>query len=173
MTASVQSMVDMLANLHHHIRTAFGNLEQNQGQAEWDKPTAGIGQGNGTGPQIWAVVSLPLFNIMRQEGLVANFICMLSKEQRALAGFAFVNDTDLIVNNYCNNTKQVHQQMQASLTMWHGLLQATGGDLVPDKCFWYLLNFQWANNHWRYKTIEETPGQLTVQTEEQTMIIIP
>jgi len=109
MTASVQSMVDMLANLHHHIRTAFGNLEQNQGQAEWDKPTAGIGQGNGTGPQIWAVVSLPLFNIMRQEGLVANFICMLSKEQRALAGFAFVNDTDLIVNNYCNNTKQVHQ----------------------------------------------------------------
>jgi len=63
--------------------------------------------------------------------------------------------------------------MQASLTMWHGLLQATGGDLVPDKCFWYLLNFQWANNHWRYKTIEETPGQLTVQTEEQTMIIIP
>jgi len=24
--------------------------------------------------------------------------------------------------------------MQQSLTMWHGLLQATGGELVPEKC---------------------------------------
>jgi len=172
-TASVQSMVDTLAKLHHHIQTAFGDSERQQGQEDWDKPTAGIGQGNGAGPQIWAAVSLPLFDIMRQDGLVAMFICALSKDQRALAGFAFVDDTDVIVNGPTNNIQQVHQQMQKSLTMWHGLLQAMGSNLVPEKCFWYLLNFHWANNHWRYKTIKETPGQLMLQTETQTMIIIP
>ncbi len=122
MTASVQSMVDTLTNLHHHIRTAFRDLERHQGQEDWDKPMAGIRQGNRAGPQIWAAVSLPLFNIMRQEGLVAMFICALSKDQRALAGFAFVDDTNLIVNDPTNNIQQVHQQMQKSLTMWHGLL---------------------------------------------------
>jgi len=96
---------------------------------------AGIRQGNGAGPQIWAAVSLPLFDIMRQEGLVAMFICALLKDQRVLAGFAFVDDTDLIVNDLSNNTQQVHQQMQKSLTMWHGLLRAMGSNLVQEKCF--------------------------------------
>jgi len=39
---------------------------------------------------------------MRAEGFVALFICALSKTQRALAGLAFVDNTDLIVNNESN-----------------------------------------------------------------------
>jgi len=173
MTAAVQSMMDPLANLHDHIQMAFGGSEWHQGLDKWDKPTAGIGQGNGTGPQIWVAVSSPLFDIMWQEGLVMTFICTISKEHQELAGCAFVNDMDLIVNENTNKPTQVCKKMQASLTMWVGLLCATRGDLVPDKCFWYFLDFHWVNNHWKYKMIQEAQGQLTVITEEKYTIIIP
>jgi len=80
---AVHRMVHMLANLQHHIHhTAFSDSTLNQGQKDWEQPMAGIGQGNGAGPQIWAAISSPLFDIMRKEGLVAQFICMLSKEHQ-------------------------------------------------------------------------------------------
>ena len=86
-----------LSNLRHHIQTSYGDSPQSQGQINWLELVTGIGQGNGAGPQIWAAVSLPLFNIIRLEGFVAHFIRAISKEQRSLAGFAFVDNTNLIV----------------------------------------------------------------------------
>jgi len=65
-----------------------------------------------------------------------------------MAGFAFVDDTDLIVTDVTNDAKQVFWKMQNSLRLWHGLLQATGGDLVPAKCFWYLIDFKWEQGQW-------------------------
>jgi len=77
----------------------FGDSEHYQGQAQWSKLTAGIGQGNGAGTHIWAAVSMPLFKVMHKEGLVALFVCTLSKMQSSLVGLAFVDNTDLIVND--------------------------------------------------------------------------
>jgi len=145
-----ESMIATLAQLKHHVRSVFGNSSLTQGQADWPEPAAGIGQGNGAGPQIWAAVSTPLFEILREEGFVATFICTLSKQQQQLAGFAFVDDTDLIVTGETDDEKTVSQKMQNSLQLWHGLLQATGGNLVPEKCFWYLIDFKWAWNCWQY-----------------------
>jgi len=73
-------MIAMLAQLKHHVRSAFGNSSLTQGQADWLELVAGIGQGNGTGPQIWAAVSTPLFEILREEDFVATFICALSRQ---------------------------------------------------------------------------------------------
>jgi len=78
-----------------------------------------------------------------------------------LAGLAFIDDTDLIVNDYRNTTAAVTGKMENSLTMWHGLLHATGGKLVPEKYFWYLIDFKWTNQQWKYKNIVELQGQIT------------
>jgi len=130
-------MIDTLANLHHHVCTAYRDSTQYQGQDEWNLPMAGIGQGHGAGPQIWAAVSSPLFEIMQAKGFMATFICSISKAHRAMAGFAFVDDTNLIVSDTSQMATKVTEKMQQLLTMWHKLLQATGGNLVPKKCFWY------------------------------------
>jgi len=159
---AVRSMITMLAHLNHHVCTAFGNSENSQGSNRWQKAVADIGHGNGTGPHIWAAVSTPLFNIMQTDGFVAKFICALSQQQKELAGFAFVNNTDLTVNDDRNTTDAVIDKMQKSLSMWHGLLRATGGELVPEKCFWYLIDFKWENNKWAYKKTGEAPGQIRV-----------
>jgi len=130
---AVCSMIQTLVHLDHHMRTAYRDSTYSQGLKQWKEGVAGIGQGNGTGLHIWAVVSTPLFNILRQEGFVAQFICTLSTQHRALAGLAFVDDTDLIVNDISNIMQAVIEKMQNLLTMWHRLLHATGGKLIPEK----------------------------------------
>jgi len=143
---ATESMISTLAQLWHHVRSAFGSSKQSQGQEEWPEQVVGIGQGNSAGPQIWAAISTPLFEILSQDGFVATFICALLQHHRQLAGFAFVDDMDLIITNESNDERMVARKMQLSLQLWHGLLQATGGDLVPDKCFWYLIDFTWNHN---------------------------
>jgi len=96
----------------------------------------------------------------------------MSKIKTELVRLAFVNDTVLITNHESNDVAQVSQKMQHSLSMWHGLLQATGGELVPEKCFWYLIDFNWINYKWQYKRDMELPGQLSIE-QEHGKIIIP
>jgi len=137
------------------------------------EPVAGIRQGNGAGPQIWAAVSTPLFKILHEEGFVTTFICTLSKIQCHMAGFAFVNDTDLIVMDITNNKQAVTNKMQQSLQLWHGLLKATGGELVPDKCFLYLIDFKWVNNRWQYATWKDHEHTISILSPDGTKIAIP
>jgi len=48
-----------------------------------------------------------------------------------------------------------------------------GGELVPEKCFWYLIDFEWHNQQWKYKKAKDTLGQLSVQQPNSGRIIIP
>jgi len=129
---AVKSMVTTLAQLQHHVRLAYGNSMQSQGQSNWSEPVVtGIGQGNGVGPQIWVAVSMPLFKILCQDGFIATVICTLTLQQRQLGGFIFVNDTNLIVTDTSNNVQKVATKMQQSLMLWHSLLKATS-------VIWYL-----------------------------------
>jgi len=170
---ATKSMISTLALLHHHVCSAFGNSETSQGQEDWAAPVVGIGQGNGAGPQIWAAVSAPLFEILRQEGFIATFICALSAQHQQMAGFAFIDDTNLIVTDTSNDPMQVANKMQQSLQLWHGLLQATGGDLVPEKCFWYLIDFWWENNKWKYTKWNDAEHTLNIPTKTGAKVVIP
>jgi len=169
--AATKSMITTLAQLHHHANSLRW-FKQHQGQNEWTLPTAGIGQGNGARLQIWVAVSSPLFEIMPAKGFLATFICAIAKEHRSMVGFAFVDDTDLIASNPSQVASKVTEKMQQSLTLWHKLLQATGRDLVPEKCIWYLIDFKWQNSAWVYKTTQELPGQIQVTSTTNKCIVI-
>jgi len=170
---AVVSMTKSLAQLWHHVHMAFGNLESAQGQAEWTNQIAGIGQGNGAGPQIWAAGSTPLFEILCQEGFLATVICALLLNHQSMDGFAFVDDTNLIVTDTSNEEQVVASKMQGSVSLWHGLLKATGGDLVPEKCFWYLIDFHFEHNKWSYKQWPITQCKIHMPQEDRTHVTIP
>lgn len=53
-------MFSTLQNLEHTVRTVYGDSAQAYGGPIWVVPMQGIGQGNGTGPMLWAVVSTPV-----------------------------------------------------------------------------------------------------------------
>jgi len=141
----VQSMITMIHEMEHHICTTFGDSKISASRTTWQAPIAGIGQGNGAGPQIWAAVSSLILDLMRQEGFYAHLIASISRMKK-MVGFAFVDDTDLCVFGPQVTRQMVRDELQKSVDHWEGLLQATGGALVPTKCVWYLIDFQFANN---------------------------
>jgi len=64
-------------------------------------------------------------------------------------------------------------KMQQMVDHWEGLLRATGGALVPTKCFWYLMDFQRKNDKWQYITKTQLPGEITIKDDLQHWVVIP
>jgi hypothetical protein len=66
-----------------------------------------------------------------------------------LAGFAYVDDTDLIQVDNC--VDMVVQNMQAKLNLWNDLVSVKGGILSPkNTCHtWSHLSTIWENGHTR------------------------
>jgi hypothetical protein len=48
-----------LQNLHHTVRTIYGDSKSGYGGTLWAVPYSGVGQGNGACPSIWEVVRTP------------------------------------------------------------------------------------------------------------------
>jgi hypothetical protein len=92
----------------------------------------GIYQGNGAGPVIWAVVSSPVLQILRQEGFGEFFKAALSGNDIRLIGYAFVDGTDLIQNGTGPHVRfpEVFRKAQDALNRWEALIAATGCTLA-------------------------------------------
>ncbi len=141
-----------LQNLQHHVRTLYGDSTISEGNKVWAVLVAGIGQGNGAGPQIWAVISTPILDLIQKEGYRAAFKVAVSRDQIQFVGYSFMDNTDLIqtrptITSTMGDTLPL---MQAALDLWNNGLSATGGALVPEKSFWYVIDFKWRSGHWSY-----------------------
>ena len=154
---AVRCMLGTIQELRHFIRSAHGTsvafFDANDGSG---LPISGIGQGNGSGPAVWAFMCCPLFEGMRTAGHGVIFVCPFSHSCFPFVGYAIVDDTDLCVTPAPGGPRSwpewdAFEAMQASLTHWQGLLQASGGAIVPEKSHWYLIRFKWdAAGRWSY-----------------------
>jgi len=149
---SLASMITTIHEMQHHIWTTFGDSAQLVNRQSWQAPIVGIGQGNGAGPHIWVVVSSPMLDVMRSDGFYAQVLLAISLLSQQIVSFAFVDDTDLCMFGHHVNSQNITNEMQQSVNYWEGLLRTTGGALIPNKCFWYLIDFKWLSNKWRYIT---------------------
>jgi hypothetical protein len=61
-----QVMLGTLHQMRHHIKTAYGISPQNYGYIR--QPLQGVLQGNGAGPAIWLLISIPLIKMLRTQG---------------------------------------------------------------------------------------------------------
>jgi hypothetical protein len=158
----LQSMFYTIQQLEHYIRTAHG-VSQQSFNASDVHPIAiqGIGQGNGAGPQIWAAISTVVLNMLRTQKAGAEFVSPITRRHTSLAGYAYVDDTDIIAHLKDGQDAAV-AQMQRSLDLWSGGLATTGGQLEPLKTFWYNISFIWSNGSWRYASKQEVPTSLTM-----------
>jgi len=118
-----QSMITTLHEMVHHIQTTYGDSTISASRTTWQAPMAGIRQGNGTGPQIWAAVSSPMFEIMQRDGFYAHIVEAISRREKTLVGFAFVDDTDLCIHGPQTTSQNTLSVMQKSVDNWEGLLR--------------------------------------------------
>ena len=127
-----------------HIKTAHGVSNKHYGGTQWTVWPHGIGQGNGHGPVIWALISSPLLKIMRYKGFGTSINSPISNEKLKMAGFSSVDDTDQCKMTMKN--KDWHNQLQStqkSLDLWESLLRTTGGAIEPTKSDWTKLKYIW------------------------------
>ena len=152
----IMSMFKTIQKTQFTTRTAFGDSEKTFGGFDKDyrTPVEGMGQGNGSGPQVWAVVSSAMFEVMRNLGLETHFTSPISQIELDLCGFAFVDDTDLIAAmGNANDPDGTMEKMQEVVDCWEGVAKATGGALAPNdpgKNWFYLIHFDWDDGKWTY-----------------------
>ena len=177
--ASVVCMFTTLQNMVHTVRTAFGDSTQTFGGDLWaipmQPPPQGVGQGNGAGPAIWAVVSTPVLEMMRSQGHGAVFRLAISPQDVKLVGFAFVDDSDIIqtATHLDGPIEDLLEAAQAGLNCFVGGMNATGGQVNPKtlskKCWWYLIHFEWKKGRWSYAKPCPTTAPLTVRLADGTI----
>eukprot|EP00537_Pseudo-nitzschia_pungens_P008511 CAMPEP_0172378478 /NCGR_PEP_ID=MMETSP1060-20121228/69443_1 /TAXON_ID=37318 /ORGANISM="Pseudo-nitzschia pungens, Strain cf. cingulata" /LENGTH=393 /DNA_ID=CAMNT_0013106197 /DNA_START=135 /DNA_END=1317 /DNA_ORIENTATION=+ len=86
-------LLSTLQRSTHHIKTGFGRSGPMYGDET--VPLSGIGQGNGLGPTLWALISTIVFRMMQRAGHGIHLFTSLSLQLISLVGFAFEDDTDL------------------------------------------------------------------------------
>lgn len=161
--SEVVCMLGTIADMEHHIKTAYGISDKTFKSDIWAVPLQGVYQGNGAGPIIWAVVSTPLLSTLREAGYGTFFKCSLDGEAIRLVGYAYVDDTDLVETAKNNNdtAQDILARMQKCVDLWEGMIKATGGALVIEKSCWWLIDFEWQEDgSWKYK---QSPGELSAK----------
>ena len=149
----IQSMFSTLQQIQYKTRTAYGDSNKTFGGVDtrFTSKPQGAGQGNGAAPPTWVVVSSKMFEILKKKGLSNHIYTPVTKEKLDLAGFAYVDDSDLFVLSTTENPETTKEKMQELLDAWEEASKVTGGALEPKKCWWYLLNYEWHKGMWIYK----------------------
>ena len=149
--AAVVSMIHTLRKMKHKVRTAYGDSTDTYGGDDNDDPH-GASQGNAGGPAIWALVSSPLLDILKEQGYGAKFTSSLKKEFFHMCGFAFVDDTDTIQTApYGTTTEELIKLTQEELNLWESLIRSTGGAIVGEKSDYTVINWEWRNGRPYYQ----------------------
>ena len=138
-------------------RTGFGESKTYIGGKDLIKYIMGLGQGSRSAPPSWIQLSSVLINVYKQLGLGSYTTDPISLEEIHSAGALFVDDADLYtsddrqpVTDELTNPAELYLQTQRNLDQWSDLLQASGGALKPEKCFWYLLDYKCDAGTWSY-----------------------
>jgi hypothetical protein len=74
----------------------------------------GIGQGNGGGPPIWAVISSSLLDTLRSKGYGITIIAPISLQNVSFVGYSFVDDNDIVQSDGDSPTNTAQKLQQTS-----------------------------------------------------------
>jgi hypothetical protein len=77
-----------------------------------------------------------------------------------------VEDTSIFTNSSYENTNMtlLRNKLQQDGAIWSGLLEASGGKLELNKCFYYLLGWKWDSRG--------TPYPMTIQQTDEAEVSI-
>ena len=163
---AVKSMLEPIRKLNHVIRTAYGDSNCTYGGEDWERDPSGICQGNGAGPAIWALVSSPLLDMLRDAGYGAKLHSAIGEQLLHLSGFAFVDDADTIQSGTLGeDTEDVLAKAQAELDLWESGIRSTGGGIEGEKSDFAIINYTWNHGIWQYEKRNEA-NTLTVRDQE-------
>ena len=119
----ILAMFRILQNSKHYISTAYGRSTCFHGGDNKD-PEMGVGQGNGAGPTLAAILLASAVAAMKAEGYGMYLNSPLSNTLTQLVCFMFVDDTDLnqMATDVYETMEDILPTIQASIDFWGGIL---------------------------------------------------
>jgi hypothetical protein len=148
--AIVVSLV-CLQTMKFFQRTGFGESKTFFGGKEFFPYMMGLGQGNRAAPPSWIQLSTVLVTIFKQLKLGAVIQDPITAALIHTMGALFMDDTDLYTwRQHIMEPRELWGQTQIELEQWSCLLNAMGGALKPEKCFWHLLDYECMDGEWTY-----------------------
>ena len=175
----IQSMFNTIQDIQYYTFTSHGLSDMSFGGKEsgYKAKPNGLGQGNGAGPSVWSIVSTKMFQVMHSRNASTKIIAPITKEQLQACGFAFVDDTDLIcMSTNKNCPKDAQEKMQKVIDEWEAVSKTTGGALVPQKCWCWIISFDWKNDSWTYANNTEAYLKMSVKNsdeERENLTLLP
>jgi hypothetical protein len=86
-------------------------------------------------------------------------------------GALFVDNTDMYTwQEHILDPGELWAQTQIEIKQWSCLLNATGGALKPEKCWWYLLDYTCVDGKWTYADM--APRELLITNPDGTKSMI-
>jgi hypothetical protein len=131
----------------------------------------GLGQGNHAVPPSWIQLSVVMVNVYKQLDLGTDIHDPITNNIIHSMGAMFVDNFDLFTwKEAITEPIELMLQAQQEVTQWSLLLNATRGALKPEKCFWYLLDYNCNKREWYYAV--HSDFELFVKNPDGTKISI-
>jgi hypothetical protein len=130
----------------------------------------GVVQGSEVASAGWSVVSKPVINLMKSASYGFLHWSAIAIKVVQIVCFTFVDDTADLVHTaeYDATGEDIYEEMQDVLDTWEGGLKDTGGDLIPNKSYKYLIDLKCGpNGKYSCWKIKEVPGELTLPIPDE------
>jgi hypothetical protein len=139
----IQCYLRCIQRMRYYLRTGYGLSTTSYGSSK-DSICMGLTQGSGASPAVWTAVSTVIIGAYKHRGFGAQLVGGWSHDSISIAALLYVDDTDLLHNiaGTQDDQEMLVPLVQQATTHWANLLQATGGNLNPAKCYWYLLQYK-------------------------------
>jgi hypothetical protein len=102
-------MFGTLAKVQHYIRTTYGDSTTAYSCIEI--PFQGVYQGNGAGPGIWLLVSIPIINMLKTAGFGFRVRTVISGDNFSFVCYTFVDDSDVVHSSLEPDTDEDAQEL--------------------------------------------------------------
>ena len=170
------SFFSTLQDVQYYTKTIYGVSEKTFGgmDKQFRRKPQGSGQGNGAAPQLWAVISTKMFEILHSLNLATLITMPISGTELTLVGFAYIDDSDLFSFSQTHDVDTTVKQMQEIVDNWELAAKVTGGALAPNKCWWYLIEFEWDKKNdctYASKKIDDKYVLTTKNAKNETEIL--
>jgi hypothetical protein len=152
---AVMAMLLSIQHMKFYLRTGLGESVSYM-TAALGSIIQGLCQGNTAAPAGWSLISAVLIQVYKLFGHGAFYETPITRKSHNTAGVWYVDDADLFTMNSGLATRELWAEVARSTKTWTELLTVPGRSGKGEKCFGYMIDYEWdVTGAWYYAPVPD------------------